>query len=30
VNTVTQRNAAQAEARVVKGVRGVNNQLTVR
>ena len=30
VNSVEQRNAAQAEARVVNGVRGVNNQLTVR
>ena len=30
VNTVEQRNAAQAEARAVNGVRGVNNQLTVR
>ena len=30
VNTVEQRNAAQAEARVVIGVKGVNNQLTVR
>ena len=29
VNTVGQRNAAQAEARVVNGVKGVNNQLTV-
>ena len=30
VNTVEQRNAAQAEARAVVGVKGVNNQLTVR
>jgi hyperosmotically inducible periplasmic protein len=30
VNTVEQRNAAQAEARVVVGVKGVNNQLAVR
>jgi hyperosmotically inducible periplasmic protein len=30
VNTVEQRNAAQAEARAVVGVQGVNNQLTVR
>jgi osmotically-inducible protein OsmY len=30
VNTVEQRSAAQAEARAVVGVKGVNNQLTVR
>jgi hyperosmotically inducible protein len=30
VNTVEQRNAAQAQARAVGGVKGVNNQLTVR
>jgi hyperosmotically inducible protein len=30
VNTVAERNAAQAQARAVKGVKGVNNQLTVR
>jgi hyperosmotically inducible protein len=30
VNTVGQRNTAQAEARAVSGVKGVNNQLTVR
>jgi hypothetical protein len=30
VNTVEQRNAAQLEARAVKGVTGVNNQLSVR
>lgn len=30
VNTVEQRNTAQAEARAVSGVKGVNNQLTVR
>ena len=30
VNTVEQRNTAQAEARAVTGVKGVNNQLTVR
>jgi hyperosmotically inducible periplasmic protein len=30
VNTVADKSAAQAEARVVVGVTGVNNQLTVR
>jgi len=30
VNNVGQRNTAQAEARAVSGVKGVNNQLTVR
>jgi hyperosmotically inducible protein len=30
VNTLADKSAAQAEARAVKGVKGVNNQLTVR
>ncbi|MEJ0035599.1 MAG: BON domain-containing protein [Gammaproteobacteria bacterium] len=30
VNTVADKSAAQAEARAVSGVKGVNNQLTVR
>jgi hyperosmotically inducible periplasmic protein len=30
VNTLADKSAAQAEARVVSGVKGVNNQLTVR
>jgi osmotically-inducible protein OsmY len=30
VNTLADKSAAQAEARAVSGVKGVNNQLTVR